>query len=73
MLYAHAAIETPDGLLPRGAEVPEDLSGVESLQEWGSVSADPYVAPPGPSLHPNEPGVRHVYSTDNAEAGDARP
>jgi hypothetical protein len=47
MLYAHAVIVDPrtDFRYERGQEVPDDLPGLDELQQFGSVKDEPYVAP----------------------------
>ena len=70
-LYAHAVVEDPrDGSkFQRGSEVPEDLPGIEELQESGSVQNEPYEGEEFPTPQPPPEividGVR--YTRDDAE------
>lgn len=73
MLYAHAVIELPDGSkIQRGAQVPEDLEGLDELVEAGSVSEDSY-DPAADKVDPPDvveiEGFRYIKATDGGEGG----
>jgi hypothetical protein len=75
-LYAHALIEVGDTKYPRGSEVPEDLSGLEELKEFGSVSEDEYTEPEPTKPQPPETveldGVVYKRAYDGADTEDSR-
>lgn len=78
MAYAHAVIEVPrDAEDPsagvvtyqRGAEVPDDLAGMDELREYGSVRDESYDPAEEPAQTPDVveiDGVRYVKTGDDA-------
>jgi hypothetical protein len=71
--YAHALIETENGRIERGEEVPQDLPGIEELRESGAVSSEPYEPQQDENPPPEEitiDGVRYVRAQDGATSAE---
>lgn len=78
MAYAHAVIEVPRDaddpsagvvVYRRGDEVPDDLTGMDELREYGSVRDEEYDPSDEPVQTPQSVeinGVRYVQSGDGA-------
>jgi hypothetical protein len=83
MAYAHAVIEVPvdaddpgKGVVryERGADVPDDLPGIEELVEAGSVRDEEYDPSEEPKQTPDFieiDGVRYIKTGDGATTGEA--
>lgn len=77
-MYAHARIVDPrdSQVYERGAEVPDDLPGIEELQEYGSVSdeeftdPDPYGIQSAGVSGPDADAQRLVEARNAYERGD---